>query len=447
MRRSWLIVVLVAVVIVVVLWLRGMRPEATVTVLKPERGAMRAWIEEQAKTELPHDVLIAMPIAGWLEPITLREGDTVEADQVVAQLDQADLNDHVRQAKQRIAVLEARQRRTADHRLEENALVEAEASVKAIDETVRAAEAKLKAAGAVRDFARDELERIRGLMESSQASDRELRAADMEARRAEAEYQSDALEVAALKTLAAVSYIGPKFIRDYIDRTEFEAQEIRSQIEEAQAALEIEQRNLARAAIESPIAGVVLHRHSTRRQFLPAGTPLLTIGNLDDMEIIAEILSERASRIHVGDTVEIFGDAIPGDSIPGHVTRVYPAGFTKISSLGVEQQRVNVAILPDERPARLGVGFRVYVRVIYAEAHEVLTIPRTALLRTTSGGWQVLCAADGETRFQDVTIGLLNDDRAEIINGLGADDQVVAQPTSELDAGLRVRVQERAAAR
>jgi HlyD family secretion protein len=428
----------VGIVIVAVVWFRRTRPQAEVAVLRPERSTIRAWIEEQATTELPQDVLVATPIAGWLEPIRLREGDRVEAGQVVARLDPADLTDRARQAEQRIAVLETRLRRTADHRLEENALVEAEATVKAIDETVRAAEAKLTATRAVRDFARDELQRLRNLAQSEAATDRELREAEMQFHKAEAELQSDVLESAALKTIAAVSYIGPKFIRDYIDRKQFETGQIESQLEEARAALEIEKRNLQRATLTAPIDGVVLHRHHTRRQYLPAGTPLLTIGNLDDLEVIAEILSERATRIDVGDPVRIFGEAVPGEAIAGQVKRVYPAGFRKISSLGVEQQRVNVAIGLDERPERLGVGFRVYVRIIYAVAEDVLTVPRTALLRTRDGGWQVLQVADGRTHFQAVTVGLMNDDRAEIVDGLSTESRVLAQPTSELDAGMRV---------
>jgi HlyD family secretion protein len=439
MRRSWIILIIVVVAIGAVLWIGRIRSTIEVVVFQPTRGTIRAWIEEQATTELPHDVLIAMPIGGWLEPIALREGDAVTAGQVVATLDTADLSDRVLQAQQRIAVLETQLRRTADHRLEENALVEAEATVKAIEETVRAAEEQHKAARAVRDFAADELQRVRNLVETNAAADRELRSAEMEYRKSEAELQSDALELAALKTIAAVSYIGPKFIRDYIDRKKFEAEETQSQLAEARAALEIEQRNLKRATIDAPIDGVVLERHNTRRQFLPAGTPLLTIGNLDDLEVIAQVLTERATRIDVGDPVEVFGEAIPGAFVLGHVKRVYPAGFKKISSLGVEQQRVDVAIGLDQRPERLGVGFRVYVRIIHDEAEDVLTLPRTALLRTKDGGWQVLEVVGNETRFQPVTIGLMNDDHVEVADGLKPDSRVIAQPTSEFEAGMRVR--------
>ena len=276
--RVWLIGVVVVLIIGVSSIWHILGPTATVTVLSPSQANIRAWVEEQATTELSHDVLVAMPIAGWLEPIDLREGDVVTKGQVVAQLDRADLQDRVHQAEQRIAVLRTRLQRTGDHRLEENALVEAKATVKAIDETVLAAEAKMRATEAIRDFAAHELQRVGKLAEAEAATDRELREAEMQFRKAEAELQSDALELAALKTLAAVSYIGPKFIQDYIDRKQFEAQEIEAQLSEAQADLEIEQRNLERANVVSPIDGVVLHRHNTRRQYLAAGTAAVDCG-------------------------------------------------------------------------------------------------------------------------------------------------------------------------
>ena len=162
------------------------------------------------------------------------------------------------------------------------------------------------------------------------------------------------------------------------------------------------------------------------------------MGDLDQIEVVAEILSARATQINVGDPVEVFGEAIGAKPIAGQVKRIFPAGFEKVSSLGVEQQRVNVVIALEKRPARLGVGFRVYVRIIYATAADVLTIPRTALLRTRDGGWQVLEVQNGRTKFTGVTVGLMNDDQVEVKEGLSPKSQVVAQPTSELEADQKV---------
>jgi HlyD family secretion protein len=414
------------------------RPDATVMVVRPAVGTIQAYVEEQAVTELPRDWLVDMPINGRLLPITLREGDPVEEGQVVARIDDADLRDRVIQAQKRIAVLETEIEKASDHTLEQNALVEARATVKAINETVQAAEKKLEAARAVADFARSELERVRGIAAEGAAASRELRQAETEWRKAEAEYQSDALELAALKTLAAVSYIGPKFITDYIDRKSFDLRSYQRQLEEAQAALAMDQRNLARTTITAPVTGVVLDRHQTQGQYLPAGSPLLTVGQLENLEVEAEILTERAPHIETGDLVEIYGEAILDGPLTGEVLRVYPAGFEKISSLGVEQQRVKVTVSLSHRPEGLGVGFRVYVRIIYAEATDVLTLPRTALFRSEQGDWQVMVVRGGDTALQTVSLGLTNDERAEITRGLSADTLVIARPSREVTPGVRV---------
>jgi HlyD family secretion protein len=442
MRLRWIVLlVIVAGLAALIVW-QMLRPDAIVPVVRPVRETIREFVEEQAVTELPRDYLIAAPIAGWLEPIELREGDTVEEGQVVARLDPADLEDRIEQIEHQIAELDARIAKAKDNTLEQNALIQATAVVKAVDETVQAADAKLEASKAVMEFAESEVTRIRQLQEANAAPPRELRQAETQVRQARADYRSDGLQVAALKTLAAVSYLGPKFITDYISQKRYDVQTYEQQRNQARAELEIARRNLERASITSPIDGVVLARRQTRRQYLAAGTPLLELGRLEDLEVIAEVLTERAMQIAPGNPVEVFGEAFGQRTIAGKVLRVYPAGFEKISSLGVEQQRVNVAVGIDDRPDRLGVGYRVYVRIKYAEAADALVLPRTALFRGGAGGWQVMIVRGGVTELRDVELGLRNDDRAQILAGLDPQDAVIAQPSREIVPGMRVAIEE-----
>lgn len=443
MRAKWVILLVAVAVIAAVLIWRSSRPAATVEVIRPVREPIREFVEEQAVTELPRDYLVAMPIAGWLEPIDLREGDTVKKDQVVARLDSADLRDRISQIEHQIAELDTMIAKKKDNTLEQNALIQATAVVKAIDETVKAADAKLEASKAVMEFAESEVQRVRGLSETQAAAARELREAETQVRRTRADYQGDALQVAALKTLAAVSYLGPKFITDYIAQKNYDVQSYQQQQKQLQSELEIAKRNLERASIVSPIDGIVLSREQTRRQYLAAGTPLLVLGRLDDIEVVSDVLTERVMQILPGHPVEIFGEAFGQRTLTGKVLRVYPAGFKKISSLGVEQQRVNVAIKMDERPERLGVGYRVYVRIQYAEATDALVLPRTALFRGGIGNWQVMVVRDGRTELRDVVLGLKNDERAQIVEGVTQDETVIARPSREILAGMRVTAEPR----
>ncbi len=440
MRRRWLVILVGVLLLAGLLVYRATRPAATLSVIHPRVGTIRTYVQELASTELPHDYLVAMPISGWLNRIDLREGDPVAKDRVIATLDTADLEDRVKQAEERIAALRANIAKVADNTMENDSLIQANAIVKAMDETVKGAEAKVKASQAVMEFAQYDVERLRKLAQQDAVAERELNAAEFNYRKAAADHQGDALNLVALKTVDAVAYITPKLITDYIGKKQYDKQAYERQLLEATAARAIEKRNLERATIRSPIDGIVLRRHETRHQYLMAGTPLLTLGNLNELEVSAEVLTERAMLIQPGDPVEITGEGLSDGPIGGKVLRVYPAGFKKVSSLGVEQQRVKVAIAPDTRPAQLGVDYRVEVRIFHGTARDAVIVPRTSLFRGPQGDWMVMAVRGERTQLQPVRVGLLNDDEAQILEGLSPEDAVVARPSREIQPGMRVAI-------
>lgn len=441
MNAKWIFIIVAVIAIVGFVAWQSVQPEAVVEVAELRVGTIRAYVEERGITRLPHTYLISNPIAGWLERIELREGDIVTKDQIVGKLELADLTDVVTQAEHRISVLETQFAKESDHRLEDNMLVEMNASVKAIDETVRAAVEKNKASKAIADFAMSEAERLRKLQERDAATAREYRQAETEARRTQAEYQADLLNLAALKTIAAVSYIGPKFVHDYKDRKSFEQDRIQRELDEARLELALRKRNLERAVMRSPIDGIVLARHQTRRQYINAGTPLLTLGRLDEMEIVAEVLSERATRLSVGNIVEITGEGLPAGGAKGIVSRIFPEAFKKVSSLGVEQQRVPVVIQFEARPESLGAEYRVDVRIIHNEVENCITIPRSALFRDAEGNWRTFVVDGDVVRDRELTLGVMNDREAEVQKGLSKTDRVVVAPSRDLKDGMRVGIE------
>ncbi len=203
--------------------------------------------------------------------------------------------------------------------------------------------------------------------------------------------------------------------------------------------------NQKRGTMTSPVGGVVLHRFVRDEGHLAAGTKLLEIGSLDRMEVEADVLSVDVVNVKPKDPVEIYGPAIGSPSARGIVDRVYPAGFTKVSSLGVEQQRVKVVVRFDPKDLarllaerNLGVGYRVRVRVQTAAKPDALVVPRSALFRGPDGGWQLYALRGGRARLQDVTLGILNDELAEVTQGLPEGDLVVPSPESNLRDGQRV---------
>jgi HlyD family secretion protein len=156
-------------------------------------------------------------------------------------------------------------------------------------------------------------------------------------------------------------------------------------------------------SVRTPAAGRVLFVAERSERTVGVGTPLLALGDSEAMEIVVDVLSEDAVRIDVGDPVII--DDWGGDRVlSGRVQRIEPSAFTKISALGVEEQRVNVVVDLADRPARLGAGYRVEASVVVWEESDVLTVP-TAAIFSLDGSWQTFVIRNGKAELTVLELG------------------------------------------
>ncbi|MFW6303833.1 MAG: efflux RND transporter periplasmic adaptor subunit, partial [Candidatus Sumerlaeota bacterium] len=151
----------------------------------------------------------------------------------------------------------------------------------------------------------------------------------------------------------------------------------------------------------------------------------------------ADVLSEDALRLKVGDPVELDAAGREGP-LTGSVKRIEPMGFTKRSSLGVEQQRVNIIFSLDESPDGLGVGYRLQARFITHSKQDALLVSRFSVLQDTDGSYYVLKIADGALQRQNVEVGLSSDLKMEITQGLTAEDLIVETPDTTMEEGMEV---------
>jgi HlyD family secretion protein len=191
--------------------------------------------------------------------------------------------------------------------------------------------------------------------------------------------------------------------------------------------------------IYSPISGRVLRVLQESAAVVTPGTPLVELGDPDDLEVEIDVLSRDAVKIHPNDLVylEHWGGDKP---LEGRVRTVEPSGFTKISTLGVEEQRVYVIVdlvAPPEEPATLGDGFRVEARVVIDEVRNALKVPTSALFRVAEGP-AVFQVVEGVVRQQLVKTGRQNGLEAEILDGLKEGDLVVLHPSDQIDEGVHV---------
>ena len=200
-----------------------------------------------------------------------------------------------------------------------------------------------------------------------------------------------------------------------------------------------EPENVWSFPVRSPISGRVLRVFQESSTVVNAGARILEVGDPTDLEVVADILSTGAVRIRPGSRVllEQWGGNRP---LPGRVRLVEPSAFTKVSALGIEEQRVNVIIdfddAPESRPL-LGHGYRVEVSVVEWESDDVLTVPSGALFRQ-GDSWAVFAVRGKRARLTHISLGHRNDDAAEILEGLRADDKVILYPGDRVEDGTAI---------
>jgi HlyD family secretion protein len=295
-----------------------------------------------------------------------------------------------------------------------------EAEVAAADAAVTQAEAEVRRLEATVAFARTELQRAQSLKGTQTIS---LEAYD------KAKFDVDSNEAALASARAQI--------------------ELRRGVRESLKARLIEpsSANTAENAaccvrILAPVSGRVLKIMQESEAVVSAGTPLAELGDPLDLEVVADLLSTDAVQINVGSPVRI--DGWGGPPIKGRVTRVDPAGFLKVSALGIEEQRVRVTIDfvdPQESWSRLGHDYRVTVHVTVWNSDNGLTAPIGALFRR-GDDWAVFAVRDGRARTAIVQIGHRNSRAAEVLSGLSSGDRVVLHPSDRVSEGTRVAERE-----
>jgi HlyD family secretion protein len=389
-RRQIVWIVLAVAVVTLVVW--ALRPvPIEVETAAVGREPLVVSIEEEGETRLRQRFAVSAPVAGRVLRIEARPGDAVRAGQVVAAITPArpvPLDDRTRAA--------------------------AEARVRTADATLEGARADRRRLEAARDQAVRDAARTRTLFQAGSVARDAAELADLAARSAE-----EAVSAATAAVRAA----------------EFA-------LAEAKAALvsTTGRANEAQLPIASPIDGLVLRRVQESESVVAAGAPLIEIGDLRDLEVVSDLLSRDAVRVKPGARVVITNWGGPAD-LRGQVDRVEPSGFTKISALGVEEQRVNVVISLVDPPAarpQLGDGFRVEVRIVLSERSGVRATPTASLFRQ-DGRWAVFVVGDdSRIRRREVEIGDQNERITEVIKGLNEGDRVVVYPGESLTDGAEV---------
>ncbi|MDD5697914.1 MAG: efflux RND transporter periplasmic adaptor subunit [Victivallaceae bacterium] len=440
--KKWLAAIIAGVIIVALVLLleRG----AAVRTARVKTGTICAYVEERARTTLPRIYHLTMPLSGRIMPITLTPGTAVKRHEIIARLDDSNLRTRLVEAEAKAEGIRRQIVLNKYNAIEETALKESDAWIKIMGNAVTASWKKAEASKAQNQYARWYQESTQKMKQA--ISLKEKHHAQMVAAQSLVNYESDLVMYNAMRTWDAVIRMLPVYIRQYLGRKLLNREVLKQKLNEMEAALDQAKRDLQRTVITSPINGIVLERYVQNERVMNAGERLLDLGDLDHLEVTADVLSIYASDIKPGDQVEIFGPVIGKNPLAGKVIRVHPRGFTRISSLGVREQRVPVNIAIDQTArARLrqqhrflGVGFRLQVKIITGKSENALIIPGTALFRNDYGNWHVFAVINGRAVEKEVKVGLTNDAEAEIVSGLRLGDQVIIAPPADVRDGVAV---------
>jgi HlyD family secretion protein len=399
MRASWrravtwiLIGVLLAGGFVYAFW-----PQAVpVDLGEVARGPLTVTVDEEGETRVKEVYVVSAPLAGRVRRIESEVGDLVIADETVL-----------------VSIQE-----TEPTFLDVRSTTQMEAEVKAAEAAMALAEAEVTRAVAELDFAGAELQRAEALVARKNISQRALERAQLEVKTREA----------ALATAKAALRVK------------------RFELEMARAALIGPDVTLGEARnrgccvrVRSPISGRVLKVYQESEAVVEAGAPLIEIGDPESLEIVVDLLSADAVKVAPGAEVDV-EDWGGGATLKGRVRRVEPYGFTKLSALGIEEQRVNVVVDfvdPPTQWQRLGHGYRVDTRIVVWQGADLLKVPLAALFRD-GDDWAVFVLSEGRARLRPVKIGRSTNLEAQVLDGLVAGERVVLHPSDRIADDTRI---------
>jgi HlyD family secretion protein len=378
-----------AVVAALLAFLLWPRPVA-VDVGRAVAGPIDETVFDQGEVRVRNAYVVAAPVSGRLERLTLKVGDRVRQGDVVA---------YVRPSTPDL--LDARTR------------AEREAAIASAQAAVGAARAQFESAAAEAVHADIVLSRTGALAAKGFASKQALDDAQAEARSNHGAQDAAAAQVKAREhdlAAARAALIGP----------------------EAPAA--------APVPVRAPVSGWITHVLQESERDVAMGAQVLEVSASSEREAQIEFLSQDAVRIRVGMPAELYDWGGPG-TIPARVRLIEPQGYLKISALGVEEQRALVMLAFTGDPhqyAALGPGYRVWGRVFLRRAASVLKVPLGALVRN-AGGWAVFRVESGQARLRPVSVGVMTDSEAEILHGLARGDAVVVFPSDQVHDGAAVK--------
>ncbi len=425
----------------------ALRPSPLLVDMQPvERQDLQVTVNAEGKTRLQSRYTVSAPVAGRLRRMNWDEGDRVARGQVLARLDPLPLTSQIEAANAKIAALKAERDGVATLRPKEEALARIRANIRGLQAQKQAALARAEEVEASLEQAKRDRLRLGTLVKEGALPQQDLELAELAETRRRQE-----LEVARRAVERLVADI--RATREDLTRVRAEQRDpdyqlrvYDAEIASIQAEIQRLSNDAAQTLITAPTSGRVLRVYEESDRYVSEGTPLLELGNTQALELVIDVLSTDAVKIKPGATiwVEHWGGEQP---LEARVRAIEPSAFTKVSALGVEEQRVNIIADLVDPPPTLGDGYRVEARIVIWEEKETLSVPLSAVFRCERDRasvsareyrWCAFVVEEGKAQKRQIAIGQKNDFLVAIQSGLEAQEMTILHPSEKLEEGSRV---------
>lgn len=377
-KKGWIGLGVLAVVVVLI-WTSATGRKVAVETASIAEESLQVFIQNEGYTRLQQSYRVSSPVAGKLQRVKKQVGDRVEQGETLFSVLPMELS--------------------GQHK------VISEARITAVKARLSQAETALKGALESRTQVETYFNRQKALA-------------------ADGIITTEQLEAAQLTLSDAVRLV----------------QTSQETVEQVKAELKIEQTQLLETgvatSVSAHVSGVILTVFERNETSVAPGSPVLEIGDVRSLEVVVDVLSEDAVHIQANDRVTLSGWG--GQDIQGTVLQVEPSAFTKISVLGVEEQRVNVIVGLGNVPEALGIGYRVEASILVEETERMPVAPMSAVFQE-AGGWYVFAVVDGTIEKRNIEPGMQSADKMAIRSGLAAGDTVVLYSSPEIKEGVRVQ--------
>jgi HlyD family secretion protein len=403
-----------------------------------EQGELQVTVNAEGKTRIRDRFTIAAPVNGYLERIALDEGAWVSQGSVVARIDPLATNSAVKEALGQLAEWRAQRIGVATQRPKAASLTQAQLRIRAAQESQRQASARVVQAQATLAQAKRDRQRAQDLARAGAVSRQNFEMAQLAETTRTKELETALLAEKTAGAEVDVAKAALTLLQQEQTDPDYLLRVYDARIASAEASLQKLRDEARRTDIRSPVSGRILRIQQKSAQFTTAGTSLLELGNPKQLELIVDVLSTDAERIRPGDRIFI-DQGTEAKPLNARVKRIEPSAFTKISALGVEEQRVNVIGAFIDPPTTLGDAYRVETRIVVWNAADTLKLPLSALFRCEQQ-WCVFGVKKGKAVQRQVKIGQRSDRFAQVQQGLTRGEQVILHPSDQIKTGIGVKI-------